>query len=124
MEREKTNFEDINPHKIKVFSYEKGDCIFPFQKHAMTVALLGCSQMSTVRTIFKDDLEEEFDKMFDGRIPYTSEFEKILAWFEKERYVITFEMSLNITQNFHDLIDDNFGYVVFANSLPKPGTED
>ena len=124
MEREKTNFEDINPHNIKLFSYEKGDCIFPFQKHAMTVALLGCSQMSTVRTIFKDDLEEEFDKMFDGRIPYTSEFEKILAWFEKERYVITFEMSLNITQNFHDLIDDNFGYVVFANSLPKPGTED
>ena len=124
MERGKTNFEDINPHNIKLFSYENGDCIFPFQKHAMTVALLGCSQMSTVRTIFKDDLEEEFDKMFDGRIPYTSEFEKILAWFEKERYVITFEMSLNITQIFHDLIDDNFGYVVFANSLPKPGTED
>ena len=124
MEREKTNFEDINPHNIKLFSYEEGDYIFPFQKHAMTVALLGCSQMSTVRTIFKDDLEEEFDKMFDGRIPYTSEFEKILAWFEKERYVITFEMSLNITQNFHDLIDENFGYVIFADPLPKPGIED
>ena len=124
MERKRTKFEDINPHDIKLFCYEKGDCIFPFQKHAMTVALLGCSQMSTVRTIFKDDLEEVFDEMFNGRTPDTSEFERILAWFEEERYVITFEMSLNITQKFHDLMDRNFGYVVFENPRPKPGTED
>ena len=124
MRRKKTKFEDIDPHDIKLFNHEKSSSIFPFQKHAMAVALLECSQMSTVRTIFKSDLEQIFEGKFRARTPNEKEFEQILTWFEKKGYIITFEMSLTVTQKFHDLIDENFGYVVFPNPLPKPGTEE
>ena len=99
---------------------EKKDNVYPFQKNAMTLALLEKSQMSTVRTIFKDDLELSFESKFKRTVK-EGEFDKTLKWFQKNGYVVPFEVSLTITQKFHDLMDANFGFIKFQNPLPKPG---
>ena len=121
--RKETKFEDIDPHEIHLFEQKKDEKVHPFQKNAMSVALLELSQLSTVRTIFKDDLEQSFESKFKRRNVFEGEFDKVLQWFQKNGYVVSFEVSLTVTQKFHDLMDKNFGFIKFENPLPKPGEE-
>ncbi len=122
-DRKQTKFEELDPHQIKLFEQKKNERVYPFQKNAMSLALLELSQMSTVRTIFKDSLEQSFEKKFRRRKVMDGEFEKVLDWFEKTGLVVSFEVSMTITQKFHDLMDKNFGFVVFKHPLPKPGED-
>ena len=124
MRRKTTKFEDIDPRAIKLFEYTDKEKVSPFAKNAMTVSLLELSQMSTVRTIFKDELEQSFEKKFKRRPVMDHEFERALNWFQKTGYIVPFEVSLTVTQSFHDLIDQHFGFVKFQNPLPKPGCEE
>ena len=124
MNRKETKFEELDPQKINLFEQKDSERVYPFQKNAMALALLERSQMSSVRTIFKDDLEQAFETKFKRRNVFEGEFSKVLQWFQKNGYIVSFEVSLTITQKFHDLMDKNFGFVKFQKPLPKPGCEE
>lgn len=119
-----TKFEELDPHTMSLFGDSPKEKVHPFSKHAMTVALVKYSQMSTVATIFKDELEDYFSQLFTKREPKDTEFLYYLTWFERNHYVVSLEVSLTITQKFHDMVDGEFGHIIFKDQHPKPGCED